>query len=72
MNTSQSLRVFISGLLFNVLLFSWAPIIAGENPQNGCDITGPKELIPESYKKVKLGMTLKELEQVLGKHDYSL
>lgn len=36
-----------------------------------CHVDGPRELIPDTFEKVKIGMTFQELEQVLGKPDYS-
>ena len=62
--------VFFSALfLILIILFAGRFEIAGA--QDGCDISGPKKLIPETYQKVKLGLTLNELEKVLGEHTYS-
>jgi len=37
----------------------------------GCRIEGPDHLVPEKVKRVRLGMSKGELENVLGEADYS-
>jgi hypothetical protein len=42
-----------------------------EPSAQGCQITGPKKRLPQNVKLVQLGMTLGEVEKLLGAADYS-
>jgi hypothetical protein len=43
----------------------------GNTPSEGCSIEGPQQRLPEKVKRVRLGMTMSELEAVLGPAAYS-
>ncbi len=57
-------------LLF-VLLAACLPACAAGTGATGCTIEGPEPLLPETVRRAELGMTMAQLEAVLGSPDYS-
>lgn len=60
---------FACVLILSAHLFGAGYALAAEPTR--CVVEGPAQLAPESVARVHLGMSLAELETVLGKADYS-
>ena len=43
----------------------------GGDERRGCDVNGPAALVPARVKQVRLGMSTREVEGLLGKATYS-
>lgn len=64
------MKPFFYPMIF-ALSILFAPSCHAASIAKGCNVLGPVEFMPERVKHVRFGMTLVELEAVMGKADYS-